>query len=254
MDTVNDRTIRDAGTPDAVWVPWLAQRGLKSLALADIFPPASPAPRLVVVAPHPDDEILACGGLLAACVQQQLPTLVVAVTDGEASHGSGNRKALARLGAQRTEESHSGLLRLGVKPASVIRLCLPDGKVASCLAYLTAQLKRLLLPGDVVVTTWRLDGHPDHESTGAAAAQACFASGCSLLQAPVWMWHWARPDDTRVPWAGLAAFDIPQELAALKQHALRSHQSQLLDREGQGPVLAGNIVERAARRHEYFFV
>ena len=254
MDAVNDRTIRDAGTPDAQWLPWLAQLGGKALALDDLFPPAASAPRLVVVAPHPDDEILACGGLLAACVRQQVPALVIAVTDGEASHGGSEGKTLARLGAQRAEESHAGLLRLGVKPASVVRLCLPDGKVASCLAYLAAQLRRLLLPGDVVVTTWRLDGHPDHESTAAAAAQACFAAGCRLLQAPVWMWHWASPGDTRVPWAGLAAFDIPQELAALKQQALLSHQSQLHNRDGLGPVLIDSIVERASRRHEYFFV
>ena len=254
MDAVNDRTIRDAGTPDAQWLPWLAQLGVKALALDDLFPPAASAPRLVVVAPHPDDEILACGGLLAACVRQQVPALVIAVTDGEASHGGSEGKTLARLGAQRAEESHAGLLRLGVKPASVVRLCLPDGKVASCLAYLAAQLRRLLLPGDVVVTTWRLDGHPDHESTGAAVAQACFSAGCRLLQAPVWMWHWARPGDTRVPWARLLAFDIPEELLALKQQALRSHQSQLRDREGLGPVLVASIVERAARRHEYFFV
>ena len=251
MDPVNDRTIRDAGTPDAVWLPWLAQLDLKGLALDDFFPPGE---RLVVMAPHPDDEILACGGLLAACARRKIATLVVAVTDGEASHGGGDRKASARLGAQRTGESHAGLLRLGLQPSSEIRLRIPDGKVTSCQAYLAAQLTRVLRPGDVVVTTWRLDGHPDHESTGAAAAQACFAAGCSLLQAPVWMWHWARPGDTRVPWAGLVAFDIPHGLGGVKQQALRSHQSQLLDRDGLGPVLVASIVERAARRREYFFV
>src|SRR5256885_3740407 len=37
--------------------------------------------RIVIVAPHPDDEILGCASLLRRCAQQGLPCLVISVTD-----------------------------------------------------------------------------------------------------------------------------------------------------------------------------
>jgi hypothetical protein len=43
------------------------------------------------------------------------------------------------------------------------------------------------------------DGHPDHESVGRAAP--CHRTyRAALLEYPIWMWHWADPDDDAVPW------------------------------------------------------
>ena len=109
----------------------------------------------------------------------------------------------------------------------------------------------MLQSGDLVVTTWVLDGHPDHEAT----AHAALRTGCNLLQAPVWMWHWAQPGDTRIPWADLVALDLTDDAMDAKQKALARHHSQLGSRNSEsGPVLATAIVQRAARRQEYFFV
>jgi LmbE family N-acetylglucosaminyl deacetylase len=47
-----------------------------------------------------------------------------------------------------------------------------------------------------VVCTWRADGHPDHEAVG----QAVDSLAVDNWQFPIWMWHWALPDDPRVPW------------------------------------------------------
>ena len=53
--------IQGEGTSGRVWQAWLP-----ALACADMAPVAGllPAQRLVVVAPHPDDEVLACGALI----------------------------------------------------------------------------------------------------------------------------------------------------------------------------------------------
>ena len=75
--------IEGEGTSGRVWQAWLP-----ALACADMAHVAGllPAQRLVVVAPHPDDEVLACGALIAMHARQGGEVLVVAVTDGEASH------------------------------------------------------------------------------------------------------------------------------------------------------------------------
>ncbi|MES2946374.1 MAG: PIG-L family deacetylase [Pseudomonadota bacterium] len=252
MDLVNERAIRDAGTPDAAWLPWLSLQAIQTASLHTLCPADC---RLVVIAPHPDDEILACGGLIASAIRQGIAVQVIAVTDGEASHGTDDRSRCTQLGARRVQESHAGLAALGVAASCVCRLGIADGAVAAHIPELAEQLLPLLGPSDVVITTWALDGHPDHEATSAAAAQASMQAGCRLLQAPVWMWHWSEPGDIRVPWHALVGFGIPAESLALKRSALLQHQSQLEDRdETSGPVLVPSIVERAARATEFFFI
>lgn len=247
------RTIEATGTCDSVWqqCPVLAQ--VQTLPFGDLLRPDQ---RLVMVAPHPDDEILAAGGLLALHGAQGGPTLVVVVTHGEASHPPQPERSAHQLGQLRCTESHEGLLRLGVLtgPQHVQRLNLPDSGVARHTAVLEGALSALLKPGDVVVTTWRLDGHPDHEACGSAVARACALAQCRLLEAPVWMWHWAQPGDARVPWTRLIAVPLPAAVVSQKQHALAAHASQLLPAQPhEAPILGRTMAARVARAAEYFF-
>jgi len=251
MDALNERAIRGAGTHESVWLPWLAEQRVHSASMGELCPGQA---RLVVVAPHPDDEILACGGLLAMRAAHGLPSLVVAVTNGEASHGTKDPQACERLGQRRAQESGAGLKALGLAPACVVRLGIPDGKAANMIFAIAMKLLPLLKLDDVIVTTWRLDGHPDHEATAEAARQAAAKVGCRLLEAPVWMWHWATPDDLSIPWSRLVSIDLPRRVLVAKQQALSHHRSQLEPRgDGLDAVLVPSILARVARSREYFF-
>lgn len=244
--------IREDGTPEAAWQTW---RGLDAIESVPIEKWMHPAMRLVVVAPHPDDEILACGGLMAMHAARGGSTLVVAVTDGEASHAGVLSWRASRLAAVRRAERLQGLSRLGCTGTQVHRLGLPDGNVAGHTTALEEELRRVVRWGDIVVTTWRRDGHPDHEACGDAATSACGAVRCCLLQAPVWMWHWSRPGDPQVPWHRLVGLGLTSREVAGKQRALAAHASQLEPRgSAVGPVLGPTMLERLTRRSEYFFV
>lgn len=252
-DTVTDRQIRDeAHTPEAEWRAWLDQ--LAPPPLPDAMLPRA-GDRLVIVAPHPDDEVLACGGLMAMHAVRGGTASVIAVTDGEASHRDDGRWPAERLASARRAERALGLARLGVPSSAVTRIGLPDGAVSGCAGALHDTLRRLLRASDVVVTTWALDGHPDHDATGAAVEQVCAEHGCLLLQAPVWMWQWSAPFDPRVPWQRLRAVALPTQARASKANALAEHVTQLSPRaEGMGAVLGASILARATRPAEYFFV
>ena len=245
---MSDRTIQGEGTAEADWLIWLSGRRTPQLTAQEIF---ATNRRLVVVAPHPDDEILACGGLLALAAKANFPVVVVAVTEGEASHGvaDGYRRSILR--EQRENERSAGLIELGIDPACVISLKIPDGDVARNIYQIFRQLNHLFQMGDVIVTTWFQDGHPDHEAT----AQAVRLTGCKLLQAPVWMWHWAKPADKKVPWVNLVVTSLTDGAMQAKQNALSKHHSQFARRSSQPePVLVPSIVKRSERRHEYFFI
>ena len=250
--TAASRLIHGSGTPEADWLQW---QGLRSAPLLSIDRCLPATGRLVVVAPHPDDEVLSCGGLLQMQAARGGAVLVVAVTDGEASHRGSVQWTASRLAPVRRLESTNGLAQLGIPFSQVTRLGLPDGGVQHLRPQLSEALVRLLRRTDLVVATWRLDGHPDHEAVGDAAAQACATVGCRLVEAPVWMWHWGVPGDTAVPWGRLRGVRLTSLAQQRKARALAAHRSQLTPRDaGKEPVLGAEIQSRARRSTEYFFV
>lgn len=248
----HQRKIEGSGTDEATWESWLSNIDFNTWEPTECLPGDA---RLVVVAPHPDDEILACGGLIAMHRANGGDVSVIAVSDGEASHPASRDITSIDLALLRCAESEVGLQRLGVAAAAITRLTLPDGAIAQHTMRLVLNLQRLLKPDDLVVSTWSLDGHPDHEACAFAAALACSMTGAKLIEAPVWMWHWAHPDDLFVPWHRLHRLELTLKAQQLKQSGLAAHASQLDPRNRNGgAVLGAAILARATRAEEYFFV
>src|SRR5690606_30041337 len=84
----------------------------------------APTGRTVVVVPHPDDEALAAGGLIAHQRARGREVVVGAVTDGDAAYPDWEGTHLARV---RRREQLEALHRLGVGRHAVHRLGIPDG-------------------------------------------------------------------------------------------------------------------------------
>jgi hypothetical protein len=63
-------------------------------------------------------------------------------------------------------------------------------------------------------------------------------AGAKLLEYPLWMWHWARPDDAAVPWHRMARAARDRAAVARKQVAAKEFWSQLTCYDTDtGPVL-----------------
>lgn len=243
----------DDGTTESQWAECRRLAAVPPIGIHDLIPPDG---RLVVVAPHPDDEVLAAGGLLALAAEIGRDIALVAVTDGSASHPDSRLWSRERLAAERPRETHAALATLGVHPQTHVRLGLPDGRLAGQDAAFAQRLQAVLRPRDVVFTTWELDGHPDHEATGRATARAAREAGARCLQAPVWAWHWACPGDERLPWHRARRLRLPASVVRRKKSAVGAFTSQLAPdpSTGAGPVLRTTTVDRAARSFEVFFL
>ena len=245
------RDINAAKTAESQWRQWLAKMSPRYVTLEELLRPSQ---RMVVVSPHPDDEVLACGGLISLHANRGADISIVAVTDGEASHRGDPTWSGVQLAATRSEERERGLAHLGLGPGAVTRLSLPDSGVALYADALARALGDLLRPTDCVVTTWRLDGHPDHDATGVACAEVCDQMGCCLLEAAVWMWDWSGPADPRVAWHRLYTLPLPRATLMRKAAALAQHRTQMSPRAHDAPVLGPAIRARAAWQAEYFFI
>jgi len=201
------------------------------------------ASAVTVVAPHPDDETLACGGLIADLISQGVAVDVVGVTDGDGSHL--DRPGLAE---RRRAEQDEALAILGVQ-AAVRRLHLDDGKVAASIERLTAVLTEVAEDGHLLVAPWELDGHTDHDACGRAARRAGEASGARLLQYPVWAWQWAQPCDFAA--VALCRRTISEASASRKRAAMRSFPTQTSEQEGE-VIVTPTMLERFGRPWEVF--
>jgi LmbE family N-acetylglucosaminyl deacetylase len=247
-----DRAISGHGTTAAQWRAWLGWPGLRAATVDELVPPGH---RLVVVAPHPDDEVLGSGGLLAATAHAGREQLLVAVTDGKASHPGSLRWPAGKLGAQRRRETAAALRVLGAQACTVLRLGLDDGGIAAATADLADALAAALRPADVVVSPWRFDGHPDHEAAGRAVAAAALATGAPHLETPIWAWHWAVPGDRRMPWERAAVLHLGPFLAWRKSRSVRCFTSQLEPdpSTGAAAILPPWAVARLVHPREVFF-
>ena len=86
---------------------------------------------VVIVAPHPDDESLGCGALIAEAVGAGRPVRIVFLSDGTGSHPNSRRYPAARLRALREGEAQAAAAALGLAPAHIEFLRLPDRAVPS---------------------------------------------------------------------------------------------------------------------------
>jgi LmbE family N-acetylglucosaminyl deacetylase len=192
----------------------------------DLAPPGS---RVVMVAPHPDDEILALGATLSALHDAGRAVRVIAVTDGDASHPDSAAWPPERLRTVRPAETAEALRRLGLDPNAVVRFGLPDGGLAGREHALARRIAALLQPGDVVCVPWRHDGHPDHEACARAALEATRAAGVRCIEFPVWSRVPAHPAHAGLRGVALRRILVPADLQIAKSHAVQAFRSQLDD-------------------------
>lgn len=235
------------GTSADAWVTDERMLGLPRLDLSGIT-------SLIVVAAHPDDESLGAGGLIADCATAGIPTTVLVVTDGGASHPGSTAITIDQLTERRRLEVRWAVAALDPR-ASLVQLGYPDGHTLDYRAAITADLDGLIPPDATIVCPWRGDGHRDHRVVGEICAE--IAGARRLLEYPIWLWHWAAPDDHAVPWTTLARHELSPGAQRSKARAVAEHATQvdtIGDEPGDGPVLSSTFLQHFDHGHEVFVV
>jgi LmbE family N-acetylglucosaminyl deacetylase len=235
--------IEGAGTAESTWRRWLVECDWPPLDLTQ-----ASGRRVVVIAAHPDDEILGVAGIMMRLRDIGCPLVVVWATDGEASHPQSTVFTSGELAALRREESRRALAVLDIEPSASHHLGLPDGGLAAHAPALRSALGQVIAAGDVVLAPWEGDGHPDHEAAGAAA----LALAPDAWRYPIWMWHWAQPGDPGVPWPrvrAVATADPAAKSAAIAEFATQVRP--IGPAPGDAAVLPPHILDRFARPSEW---
>jgi LmbE family N-acetylglucosaminyl deacetylase len=211
--------------------------------------------RVLVVAPHPDDETLGCGGLITRLAQQGSSFYIIFITDGGASHRGSKAWSRARLAACREQEAIEALNRLGVgsEPRAFFRLpdaAMPPRKSQQWTAAIT-KLETILrgFQPDLALLPWRRDPHCDHRDSWRLTNDAIERGDVRplVLEYAIWLDEFGAPADyPRPEEAQVIHIDVSRAIGE-KRAAIAAHQSQttaLIDDDPDGFRLSAATIAR----------
>lgn len=118
--------------------------------------------KVMVFAPHPDDDILGCGGSLALRTPKEAQVTIVYMTSGDAEMLNGvTGRELAII---REEEAKKSAATIGVKDLIFLRH--PDGKLALS-EEIVLEIEALMQhhKPDIIYVPHKNDAHQDHMTT-----------------------------------------------------------------------------------------
>lgn len=193
--------------------------------------------KTLIIAPHPDDESLGCGGAMALLRQFEIPVSVLVMSDGTLSHPNSRQFPAVVLRDLREREMISALNILGVEESETTFLRFKDRSVPNiqkedfiaavklCQNYLQHKSPQtILLP-------WRRDPHPDHRATTQIISEAVKKSDETpkFIEYPIWIWELAETADAPRTDEVLAfRLDISR-VVEQKKSAIMAHESQTTD-------------------------
>lgn len=191
--------------------------------------------RVLVLAPHPDDESIATGGMLAAARRAGAAVRVVIATSGEnnpwAQRAFERRvvlgaRARMRFAGRREGEALAALEALGIERDAVVFLRLPDQGLTHLLlrdaAGLCARLVEEVVrfAPSVLIAPSAEDLHPDHSALAVASELALEDAGSARSQPRRLAFFVHNPCARRahLPGLALAEADVLRKSAAIARH------------------------------------
>ena len=199
--------------------------------------------RVMVLAPHMDDEVLGCGGTVALHRRAGGPVTVVFLTDGRQGssalrglRGAALHEAQQRLVGVRKAEAGAALTTLGV--ADAVFLDAVDGRLGedrTIAGRLAAELSRTK-PQIVYVPSF-LEQHPDHRAASAVLLTAASGSWSEFAVHAYEVWTPQHPNC-------LVSID---SVVDIKRAALAHYRSQLAEADFEHGLLGLNAYRAMMR-------
>ena len=213
---------------------WLAQNPAHAPARVETLEPAAYAGRTaLVLAPHPDDEVIGCGGTILRLVQAGCRVACVQATDGSDGWALRALPEAARREV-RLEEARAVAQAAGIREVDFWRADNRDFRASDPMIARLAEILKRLDPA-LVFTPFLADAHKDHRTLNAVLAGAILASGDAL-------------SDTRV--LGYEVWSLAPASFVCDVTAVREAQEDLLRRYEMG-MRVDDFIDLCERRNHY---
>jgi len=216
----------------------------------------------LVIAPHQDDEVLGCGGLIAKKRLEGCPVHVAFITDGRASHPHHPTLTPADVATWRAKEAREALRKLGVESPAIHFLGATDATLASLTpeqsSKLIYQLRALIenVRPDEIFAAYRKDGSSEHEAAFVLLQRSLQGYTRPFRLYEYLVWSWWNPALLIHPFftsRRVVRFDF-HGYGFLKNSALASYRSQFTPTPPwEQPLLKSNFTGLFAKPEEFYF-
>jgi LmbE family N-acetylglucosaminyl deacetylase len=219
------------------------------------------AERVLIIAPHPDDECLGCGGAAHLLHSHGCNVQVLVISNGTMSHPNSRKFPAPVLQTLREAETKAAMAVLGIDASAICFLGLQDGAVPTqgaeferalqrCCAYLKSASPQL------VFLPQRGDPHPDHRASWQLIRAGLEMNHQSVRQLEYPIWNWDRAQRNLISgqftaWRLDISDSVEQKLEAIQ--AYRSQVSDLIDDDPEGFRLSTTMLDYFQQPWEVYF-
>ena len=147
--------------------------------------------RTVIIAPHPDDEVIGCAGLIQSLVEKGIPPHVIIMTGGGGSHRFCCNISGSLITNKRRKVAMDVAQNLNIPSNHMHFLDYPDEHI-SIEHSETEKLRELLAvlqPEVVLIPHWG-EGMPDHIQTAEIVKGLMKDTKVAVYEYCVWMWYY----------------------------------------------------------------
>jgi LmbE family N-acetylglucosaminyl deacetylase len=216
----------------------------------------------VVIAPHPDDESLGCGGTIATLKKSGKKVFIVFVSDGSMSHPSSKKYPAPQLKQLRKVEALAAAAILGIAETDCFFMMLKDDAVPNAadkeFTDAAAQLHLIIekLKPQNIFLPYKNDPHKDHQACWQIALHAILNAGYTIRLYYYFIWFWERGNMQDKALQNLQWIKVDvSEVLYLKKNAIAAHISQtseLIDDDANGFTLSPAMIAYFTSRWELF--
>lgn len=174
--------------------------------------------KIFILAPHPDDEVFGCSGLMQKQISFGGEVFIIFMTRGESSHNGCCNIDKGVLQNEREKLTHKALSILGVQKGNIFRLSYPDGNV-NYNSEETIKLKDLInnIKPDAIFLPHSGEGWNDHSETQNIVRRIIGNSNISLYTYCVWFWYY---NVWNIDWKNAFVVKMNEERHKLKNQAI----------------------------------
>lgn len=149
--------------------------------------------KVLIISPHPDDEVFGCGGLMQSLVQAGKQVEVIIMSKGEAVHRDCCPDEENNIVQARAELTDAANGVLGIAPEQIHRLDFPDGRFSSVkvdddMVKALGDLIREIAPTEVFIPH-PYENSPDHVAATRLAEQVLRNHIGKIYYYCVWTWY-----------------------------------------------------------------
>lgn len=204
---------------------------------------------LAVLAPHPDDEIFGCFGIIRLAQRLGLAIEVHIASDGERCFGALPAAEEQALRDARRAESCQAAALLGYAAPNFWQF--GDSQLMEQTALIERQLQNQWRADTLCVAPWWHDGHPDHDALALSLRKVAAPPAC--IYYPVWALIDLQRRAQFMAQSGVLTLALDASERALKQQAAALFQTQFSRHDdAQGAIIREDFLAEFTADHEYY--